>query len=242
MTARGNIVVAAAFALISALGACASGTDAQAQRNTQLQVQRLTDVYEIQNLMSRYEYYHVAGMHEQSVALFAQHAAGVRLEIADFGVYDGIDSVRRFYIGANQFAEGDRVGHLHLHTLTTPVIEVAGDGQTAQGVWVSPGVETGPARGEMRAMWAWVKYGVDFIKEDGEWRFWHFHVYRVLMAEPGQSWADGAPRPPPVLPEAIRPDRPNTYSWRYGPNAVTENVPAPPTPYETWDDSRAYVQ
>jgi hypothetical protein len=205
---------------------------------------RLLDWHEIRNLMGRYEYLHTDGLHEETANLFARHTPGVKLEIANFGVYDGFESIRRFYVGANAFAEGDRIGHLHLHTLTTPVIEVAADGQTAQGVWISPGVETGPRRdsGEMMAMWQWVKYGVDFVKEDGRWRFWHFHMYRIFMAGYDQSWADVPPRPPATLPPEIGPDRPNTYEWIYGPQATTENVPVPPAPFEHWDEECAYVR
>lgn len=32
------------------------------------------------------------------------------------------------------------IGILPVHSLTTPVIEVAADGKTARGVWISPGL------------------------------------------------------------------------------------------------------
>lgn len=208
------------------------------------ELDRLLDLHEIRNLMGRYEYMHTDGLHEGTAELFARNAPGVKLEISNFGVYDGFDSARRFMVGANALAEaGGRQGHLHLHTLTTPVIEVATDGQTAQGVWISPGVETGPRPdGTMMAMVQWIKYGVDFVKEDGRWRFWHFHMYRIFMAGYDQSWADVPPRPPVRLPPEIGPDRENTYEWIYTPRSVSELVPEPPLPFETWDEERAYVK
>ena len=64
---------------------------------------------------------------------------------------------------------------MFLHPTTTPYIEVAGDGKTAKGVWISPGIITGKvgATGTLKAIWAWGSMGVDFVKEDGQWRFCH---------------------------------------------------------------------
>jgi hypothetical protein len=203
-------------------------------------LQLLSDIHEIQNLMSRYEYLHVANMHQETTELFAQRSPGVKLENGARGIYLGIEGVRRFY-GDLSKGMGDNIGHLHLHTSTTPVIEVAGDGETAQGVWVSPGVETSPAKdgGQPSAMWAWIKYGVDFIKEGGEWRIWHLHMYRLFITSYDKSWAEGEPAPAKQAADA---DRANSYDWVYRRTARAENVPLPPVPYERWDESRSYVK
>lgn len=203
-------------------------------------IQHLFDIHEVQNLMSNYAYLHAAGMHDETVALFAQHTPGVRLENFNRGIFDGIESVRRFYMGVKEI-EGDRIGHLHLHTLTTPAIEVAGDGKTAQAIWISPGVETMPENGEISAMWAWIKYGADFIKEDGKWKIWHLHMYHIFSTPYNRSWADKDPTPKKSHPGNIKADRPISYSWEYSPDVAPENVPAPPTPYDTCDESRSYV-
>ena len=62
------------------------------------------------------------------------------------------------------------------------MIEVAGDGKTAKGVWIGIGfvARTDAQTGEAQCFWEWGKYGVDFIKEDGVWKFWHFHIYRIF--------------------------------------------------------------
>jgi hypothetical protein len=203
-------------------------------------IDRLLAAHEIQNLMSRYEYLHMANLHAETIQLFAQDTPGVRLENGARGVYEGLAGVRRFY---GDLAKGmaNPVGQLHLHTSTTPVIEVAGDGKTAQGVWVSPGVETSPAKdgGEPSAMWAWIKYGVDFVKEADEWKIWRLHMYRIFMTPYDKSWADVDPAPARQSPSA---DRPNTYDWVYRRTVRPENVPAPPEPYRTWDDSQSFVK
>ena len=83
-------------------------------------------------------------------------------------------------------------GSMHFHPTMCPVIEVAEDGQTAQCAWTTFGFETGKDRetGELAAKYAWGTYGVDYIKEDGEWKFWHFHIYRLMMHDEGKPWTD----------------------------------------------------
>jgi len=205
-------------------------------------VQHLEDIREIQNLMGRYEYLHTAGMHEETAELFAKKTPGVRAEIDDWGVYEGTEGIQRLFVGVHQYAEGDRIGHMHMHTLTTPVIEVAGDGETAKGVWISPGHATAPFEGELKAYWAWLKYGVDFVKEGGKWKFWHFHMYPIFLTPYDKSWV-GATKSTsaPPIPDELKSDRPMSYWWAYSPTAVTENIPAPPEPYETFDQKTAYV-
>jgi SnoaL-like domain len=217
------------------------------------EIQRLMDAHQIQQLMSRYEYLHTAGMNQESADLFATKTPGVKVEIAHLGIYDGSEGIYRFFVGAGGY-HGKQTGILILHALTTPVIEVAGDGKTAQGVWLSPGVESAPnaaEKGGIMSYWAWIKYGADFVKEDGQWKFWHFHVYRIFESPYNKSWSDPstpadwkAQRAKMIqsMPAAVRPDRPNNYEWLYGPKETIENIPAPPQPYQTWDESRAYVK
>jgi hypothetical protein len=62
------------------------------------------------------------------------------------------------------------------------VIEVTGDGKTAKGVWIGIRfvARTDAQTGEAQCFWEWDTYGVDFIKKDGVWKFWHFHIYRIF--------------------------------------------------------------
>ncbi len=62
------------------------------------------------------------------------------------------------------------------------MIEVTGDGKTAKGVWIAIGcvARTDAQTGEVQCFGRWDKYGVDLIKEDGVWKFWHFHIYRIF--------------------------------------------------------------
>jgi hypothetical protein len=203
--------------------------------------ERLKAVNEIQNLMGKYEYLHSAGLHEETAALFAQKTPGVRSEAGPLGVYEGAEGIRKLYVGFHKFEEGDRLGRMAIHTLTTPVIEVAGDGKTAKGVWISPGLGTTKHEGKLQAEWAWVKYGVDFVKEDGKWKFWHLHGYGVFFTPYEKSWVhipDTSPVTP--MPDELKADKPSTYHHPYSTTTAHEYVPAPPEPYETFDERTAY--
>jgi hypothetical protein len=100
----------------------------------------LEDVREIENLMAKYAYLHTAGKHEETAGLFAQKTPGVRVDL--MGVYEGTEGVRKAMVKIHQSMNIGKPGFLFVHTQTTPVIEVAGDGKTAKGVWISPGLET----------------------------------------------------------------------------------------------------
>jgi len=214
------------------------------RKSLEERVQRLEDIHEIQNLMGRYEYLHTAGLHEETAELFAKKTPGVRAEIDNWGVYEGAEGIQRLYVGVHKYIEGDRIGQMHMHTLTTPVIEVAGDGKTAKGVWISPGHETAAFfEGELNAYWAWCKYGVDFVKEGGKWKIWHLKMYPIFLTPYYKSWVEATvPHSAPPLPDELKSDRPTTYWWTYSPTAVTEYAPAPPEPYETFDEKTAYVK
>ena len=212
-----------------------------AEKSLEERIQRLEAVNEIQNLMSRYEYLHTAGLHEKTAEMFAKKAPGVKATFPAWGVYEGTESIRRAFVGVHSFQDGDRIGKMRMHTLTTPVIEVAGDGKTAKGVWISPGHETMPDKsGELKAYWAWAKYGCDFVKEDGKWKFWHIQIYGIFFNPYDQSWVESGPPALVDIPNELMGDRPNTYFWMYSPDVATENVPAPPEPYETFDETFSY--
>jgi hypothetical protein len=214
------------------------------KKSIEERIQRLEDLEEIKNLMGRYVYLHTATQHKETADMFAKHTPGVKAEIGPWGVYEGNAGIQRLYVGVHTRGDGDRLGRMYMHTLTTPVVEVAGDGKTAKGLWISPGLETHPVNGKLQAFWVWVKYAVDFVKEDGNWKFWHKHVHGLLYTSYEKSWVEykNERASSPDLPDDLKADRPSTYFWEYTPTSKTENIPAPPEPYETWNESLSYVK
>ena len=215
-----------------------------AEKSLAEKFERLEAVHRIQNLMGLYSYYHTAEMQEETVALWAKKTPGVRIDVPSFGYYKGYEGVKRCYIGAHQvLGEEGRIGGMHMHTLTTPVIEVAGDGKTAKGVWISPGHETMVSEGKGHAFWAWLKYGADFVKEDGEWKFWHLRVFGIFFTPYDKPWTEVAYGEDRLqLPDEVKPDKATTYFTNYSTDKQQKLLPKPPLPYETWDESTSYVE
>ena len=81
-------------------------------------------------------------------------------------------------------------GRLQVHTLTTPLVEVADDCKTAKALWLSPGLETGGHVGDLAGSWAWEKFYVEFICENDKWYIWHFHQIDILCSFFYKSWTD----------------------------------------------------
>lgn len=221
-------------------------------------IRRLEDLHEIQNLMSRHEYMLSALENEREFEeLFARDAPGVTFEAEGLGVWEGRTSIRQSYVDALQSlvqahadampteASDPSAGFMWEHCLTTPVIEVAQDGRTAKGMWTSPGAEALALGGELVAQWNWVRYGIDFIKEDGRWKFWHFHIYRTFATPFHKSWVETAleaPEPEVAPADFPQPDRPNTYHDPYSLTRVPSRAPRPPEPYRTFDETFSYAE
>lgn len=218
-------------------------------QSVEQRIEKLEAVHEVENLVGRYEFWHAANLHKKCLGLFALDTPGVKVEM-DWGAFEERAGVERFFLGYHgphdaENADADLQGDMHVHTQTTPVIEIAADLQSAKGVWMSPGHETIPLgpNGAKKAFWIWLKYGFDFVKENAQWKIWHMSVYCNFICPYETSWVDMAPMPPRrKMPESIGPDRylPDPPPWRYGIDRPQVNVPAPPEPFASFDPAKSY--
>ena len=193
------------------------------------------DQQEIQNLMSWHVMYHCYGLHrEEMEEIWVQEPENQAT--ASFGqnqgFYVGYDAIWEAYVeghdsnwltSAKSYCENNGidisgmtdeeiiekyggVGQLLLHVTTTAIIEVAEDGQIAKCFWYSPGMiaETGQSANTI-----WEAYGVDFVKENGEWKMWHLHMFTDFMGSfyltlggnsAGAMGGPGGGTPPPDAP------------------------------------------
>ncbi len=215
-----------------------------------LKLERLEAVEACRNLMGKYSYYHTAFRNQEYIDLWAKREDD--LLVMPWGTYRGFEGVKACYMKDH----GDRSdpavleklkGAVMMHEMDTEVIEVAADGKTAKGAWISPGHETyvegrvpglqkEESSGEAHAEWAWSKYAVDFIKDaDGQWRIWHMRLYPLFKCEYGTSWVD-AVQPKPEDYTFMSSER-AAGMWTYSPTEVyPANEPAIPWPYEKFED------
>ena len=99
--------------------------------------------------------------------------------------------------------------------------------------------------GEPTARWEWNRYGDDFIKEDGQWKLRHHHVFPLFMIGHDEKWADQFKRgemPPMQFPEGAKPyyHPPTPDDVGYDPDSELPYL-RPPEPFETWDPKQAYL-
>lgn len=201
------------------------------------EVQRVRDWQEISNLHGRYN--HLVLGHHWNVILemFAQKTPGVIVEIAESGVFHGLEGVRKVFI--------DMLGKLYtyrgnfaLHELTTPVIEVAQDGKTAKGMWFTWGANTNnhPQQG-LIAIWQALKYNHTFVKEDGQWKYLEFRAHLIFRSPFDKGWVKepyigGSTIKGTDPSQALQSDEPTSFHDPYDPTKEHyAGLPLPPQPY-----------
>lgn len=196
---------------------------------------------DIQNLMGRYTINFSPKYMHRALDFYALDRPDVSVEIADRGVYVGAQALTKLF-GA-QFAM-DLKGNLLVHYLATVMIEVARDGQSARGVFRSPGIEAvvPPGGGKPVALWSFGTYAVDFIKQGQQWKILHLQWFRTIKCTYADGWVDDLsmtytgklPDSPEILP--------TTFHNPYTPDNVQVPIPPAPPPYETLTDASWMVE
>ncbi|MFT3763035.1 MAG: nuclear transport factor 2 family protein [Pseudoxanthomonas sp.] len=265
---------ACALAALAALGlggrAQAVEAPAVTPANQAQALQRLVDLAAIQELMSRHAWYYSAGQHQRELdELFTMDQPDVSFG-TNAGYWVGAKSLQYAYVDwferqarkdlaalskrhpeIKDVPENLLAGTMMIHTLTTPLIVVAGDGKTAKGLFYSPGQVTQTPLGQPSANYMWERYAIDFIKEGDDWRIWHFTVYTDFSVPPGGDWTKPTPagaqlvvQPGEVLPwedpEAPKFDAPGSGYQSYGIDVVRGEKPKIPVPYRTFSETFSY--
>jgi hypothetical protein len=234
---------------------------------TRREATRAADRGAVDNVFNRYMHYHNAYEDERIIAeLWAKPGTpGMWSRYNNVGRYTTYESVTAYHRGRPR-----PVGKLLFHYTTTPVIEVGADGETAKGIWIMAGLESGLMDPEVAkdappwvfsggevdgkpvwAHWVWCKYGVDFVKQDGEWRIWHFRCYEVARAPFNRDWIsfakdnqeshdsqlawfgdDGVPVFLPPVDEPV-----DDEYHPYANDRAQTLDPVPPTPYAEFEDT-----
>lgn len=220
-------------------------------------MQRAWDVHEIKNLMGRHAYYHAYNLHEQELEeLWVKEPEHQKTASfgQNWGYQVGMEQIRRNYVEYNaKFHQEDLdalcarrpevenkpenlgAGTMVIHALTTPYIEIAGDGKTAQGLWYSPGQITTLGENGPEGAHIYERYGVDFIREADGWKIWHLFIGTDFILPAG---ADMTKQPV----DQPAPDVAGEFELTYPMEAYTSrynyaHYPDIPEPYETFDQT-----
>ncbi len=253
--------------VVACVASIAGAPRAAAATALEARVARLEAIAQIQNVMSRHAWYYGAGQHARELEeIWARKAPDICWG-SDQGWWVGRALLQDYYVDYfDRFRARDLkafsalhpevadepanlgAGSSMMHTNSTPVIEVAGDGRTAKGMWYSIGQVTQTPGGRQTPVYMWERYAVDFINEGGQWKIWHFFVHTDWSAGPGQGWADGnaAMGPPPGGGQAGEsggapaPTVPAPASMARGRFAPPAEFPRVPLPYRRFGETFSY--
>ena len=237
-------------------------------RTPEEQVTRWEHIRAIENLMGTRSYY---GLYRWSDKvwdeMWCRKAPNPSLGFNN-GYYQGYEAIEGYYKACHDLAElktrlvkeanPDRfanktvedifgVGSLDVNNLTTPIITLADDMQTAQGLWYYMRGNTDYDQTGIGTVHQWGWVGVDFVYEDGAWKIWHMVFAEDLNFRAGESWVeDSAPRP--TLPEyaAIadfkmpEPNVPMDVYELWHDRRRQADFPGVPKPYATFADTFSY--
>ena len=194
---------------------------------------RVRDYIEICQLMSTYTHlYHV--MRRSDIpALFAQKIPGVTVEIEDSGIYEGLDGVNKIFCGILSEKKHMAPGFLGVHMTVNPILEFNKEGTRAKGLWHSHGSVTLRLNEELTAFWCLGKYDMEYVKEDGKWKFLKF-AYRLTYMTPYEKGWIKEPQGASITAghSEYPPDKPSSYHMPYNPYRINIFQPPPPEPYE----------
>jgi hypothetical protein len=138
------------------------------------------------------------------------------------------------------------VGQMTINPITTPLVELSGDGKTAKGLWHTFGLENGVTPQGALSYWKIGFVAADFIKEGDDWKLWHVLFATDVDLPMGDDWV--APPERPVQPEfaslcdvtmpefTVKKENRHVYST----DRPFTPPPQMPEPYETFGETFSY--
>lgn len=224
---------------------------------------RIMDKEEIKKLMARRAFYYADNRRREELEDLWVKTPEYKATASygrNWGYYVGMEEIKRYYVtdyNQKQQAEKDAVaavnpavaeealgyGRFMFHPLSTPNVNLAEDGKTAQGTWYSIGADCYPnPDGTGDCNWNCQKICADFIKEPGGWKIWHVVFSNDFMIKTGHPVSElqsvyirGTGRDEidfgePTIPMLAHNP---SYSW-------CDNYPPLNDPYETFTDEISY--
>lgn len=222
----------------------------------------------IKNLMGKYVLTMLLEEREEAYDRFWSGREDVCLGVNE-GWYAGAEAIRGYYAAQARRTAAESelltslfpekvadlspeqkygIGHLDNRPVSTPVIVVAGDGETAKGMWTSMGCYTcfDPEFGP-QSHWNWSVFAVDFVKENMNWRIWHMRDVTEIDALCGRDWTK-PPREVQARPEfqALKavevpgPNRPAALHTPWSVKRLRADMPSLPRPYQSFGDTFSY--
>lgn len=228
---------------------------------------RWEDVREIKNLVGRMSTDYVLKEERGMADAYWADREDICLGVNE-GYFVGPQEVRRYYAGeeARIAAEsaiiqaafpqelGDKttkevhgVGMMDYKPVDTAVIEVAGDRETAKGLWIIRGSHSQVSTGGPIAYWEWSWLAIDFVRTQEGWKIWHQLYLKEIDRPCGYPLVGPEhqfpPRPEFAAAAEITLPRPTVEVCLREPYSASRpfaRSPWIPVPYETFGDTFSY--
>lgn len=228
-------------------------------------MEHVLDVEAVMDVMNRRVFYLMEGRHRDELADLwvsdPEHRATASFG-RNYGYYVGWAEIERYYVTEyeaqrreilEKFAAEDptievcdenlNIGFTCMNPNSTPLVEISGDGKTAQGVWYAIAQETtGRPDGKSEAVWRGEKLAADFIREAGGWKLWHLMI--------ATDYINPAGTPHEIQPLEYAPGE-DPREIEFGKPTIAmlthdsrlhwaDNYPPEPVPYESWNEEMGY--
>lgn len=172
-------------------------------------MERVWDVEDCKNLISLYYLYYNNDMRDEIIDQLWVGEKENQVTASygsNWGFYDGMEEVKRFLLNERSkvrkasLEQYRQAGNLACETghgmsicrmVDTPLIYIAEDGESAQGLFYHTGEETyGKPDGSADGVWFYGRVAVDFRKEKDGWKIWHFVSIYDFECPVGEVYAD----------------------------------------------------
>ena len=190
----------------------------------------------IENVMGRFSILYSGGRYRELMQFFAD-TEQISFQRSDVGVYEGQGAVAGYF--AN-LADHALPGSFRMMNLTSPVIEMAADGKTAQGMWFINGLEAVKDPGDPQApaadLWINDKLAVEFLRTDcGDWRILRMTVCEEMRGRYHKSWGEYSVAPDyPAFDVFPAPTRPSDCHLPFRADRKSQKNLTTPEPHETY--------
>jgi hypothetical protein len=226
-------------------------------------IQMVTDIEEVRDLMSLRSYYQAADKRQEELdELWVSnpiHAAKASIG-SNYGYYYGKAEIQRWYVDEFKakrkaqlkvYCEKQGIpedesllgaGCMFMQPLSTSLVRIAKDGQSAKGIWYTIGQQSDLKEdGTASGLWVYAKICADFIKEDGKFKIYHIVVANDQNYQAGTQYSAPTnidPKDDALAVEFGNPTIPmnvhdNTLNW-------ADNYPPMPEPYDTLTPELSY--
>jgi hypothetical protein len=122
-------------------------------------------------------------------------------------------------------------GHLALYMTVNPVIEINAECTRARGLWYSLGYASMGMGGNLKQFLCLGKYDMEYVKEDGKWKFYAFNYRLTFICPYERGWVEEPVGASIAGSPVNQPDKSTTYFMPYSRYRINIMQPPPPEPY-----------